>query len=168
LSLKLSRWELSLSLLLIVLTIILMFAYYNRWYSFSYLIGPFRAIHYIAFAGTLYIAISVPIIAYLKKHYPQKRNSLTRAHMFLNLISFLLISIHFAGQLGRPLNSYPDLGTGIALYIALILQVYTGLAYRFRENRLLKPMRNRFVHIGLALVFYIVIIIHILHGLNII
>lgn len=167
-TLKFSRRELLLALSLIIVTVILMFAYYNRWFSLSYFVGPLRAIHYLAIAGTLYIAISVPVIAFLKRYYPLKRDGLTRAHMFLNLICFLLISLHFAGQIGRPAEFYPDLGTGIALYIALILQVYTGLAYRFRENYLLKPMRNRSFHIGLALVFYIVIIVHVLHGFNII
>jgi hypothetical protein len=145
-----------------------MFAYYNRWFSLAYTIGPFRAIHYLAFAGTLYIAISVPIIAYLKRRYPQKREGLTRTHMFMNLFAFLLISLHFAGQIGRPPNFYPELGTGLALYIAMALQVFTGLAFRFNEKRPLKPVTNRFLHIGLALVFYIVIIIHVLHGIGII
>ena len=81
-------------------------------------------------------------------------------------MAFLLISLHFAGQVGRP--TLPEFGTGLALYIAMVLQVATGLAYRFNEKRFLKPMTNRFLHVGLALVFYIVIIIHILHGLNII
>lgn len=88
--------------------------------------------------------------------------------MFMNLISFLLISLHFAGQIGRPASFYPELGTGLALYIAMILQVLTGLFYRFGEKRFLKPMTNRFLHIGLALVFYIVIIVHVLHGLGVI
>jgi hypothetical protein len=145
-----------------------MFAYYNRWFSLAYTVGPFRAIHYLAFAGTLYIAFSVPIIAYLKRRYPQKHEGLTRTHMFMNLLAFLLISLHFAGQIGRPANFYPELGTGLALYIAMTLQVFTGLAFRFSEKRFLKPMTNRFLHIGLALVFYIVIIVHILHGLGII
>jgi len=160
--------ELVLALSLIIITIVLMVAYYNQWFSLSYFVGPLRAIHYLAIAGTLYIAVSVPIIAILKKSYPMKRDGLTRAHMFLNLLCFLLISLHFAGQLGRPAEFYPDLGTGLALYIALILQVYTGLAFRYREKYLLKPMRNRSFHIGLALVFYIVIIVHALHGFNVI
>lgn len=162
------RNELLVSVLIIIITIVLLFAYYNRWFSLAYTVGPFRAIHYLAFAGTLYVAISVPIIAYFKRRYPQKYETLTKTHMFMNLIAFLLISLHFAGQIGRPASSYPELGTGLALYIAMILQVLTGLFYRFNGKRFLKPMTNRFLHIGLALVFYIVIIIHILHGLSVI
>lgn len=145
-----------------------MFAYYNRWFSLAYTVGPFRAIHYLAFAGTLYIAFSVPIIAYLKRRRSQKYQALTRIHMFLNLVAFLLISLHFAGQLGRPADFYPELGTGLALYIAMVLQVFTGLAFRFNQKRFVKPMTTRFLHVGLALVFYIVIVTHILHGLGII
>ena len=145
-----------------------MFGYYNRWFSFAYRICPYRAIHYIAFAGTFYIAINVILIAFLKRRYPQKTNLLTKAHIFGNLASFLLISLHFAGQLGRPADFYPQLGTGLALYLVMALQVYTGLAFRFNEKRFLNPLTKRFVHTGLALAFYIVIIVHILHGLNII
>ncbi len=160
--------ELLLSVIIIIITVVLMFAYYNRWFSLAYTVGPFRAIHYFAFAGTLYIAISVPIIAYLKRRYPQKWESLTRTHMFLNLVAFLLISLHFAGQIGRPADFYPELGEGLALYIALALQVFTGVALRFKPKHLLKPTTNRFMHVGLAFVFYIVIITHVLHGLGVI
>ena len=165
---KQRRYELLLSAAIILITVILMVAYYNRWFSLAYPVGPFRAIHYLAFAGTLYIAISVPLIAYFKRRYPQKWGALTKTHMFMNLFAFLLISLHFAGQVGRPANFYPEFGTGLALYIAMVLQVATGLAFRFNEKRFLKPMTNRFLHVGLALLFYIVIIIHTLHGLNII
>lgn len=88
--------------------------------------------------------------------------------MFGNLAAFLLISLHFAGQVGRPATFYPEFGTGLALYIAMALQVYTGTAFRFGAKRYLKPMTTRFVHVGLALAFYIVIGIHILHGLGVI
>lgn len=145
-----------------------MYAYFNRWFSFSYFIGPLRAIHYIAIAGTLYVAVSVPLIALLKRRYPQKYVALTKAHVFMNLFCFLLISLHFAGQLGRPAEFYPELGTGLALYIAMVLQVLSGLIIRFSSRQSLKPLTSRSLHIGLALVFYIVIVIHFLHGFNII
>lgn len=165
---KQQRTELLLSIIIIIITAILMFAYYNRWFSLAYTVGPFRAIHYLAFAGTLYIAFSVPITAYLKRRRPQKYQTLTRIHMFMNLVAFLLISLHFAGQLGRPADFYPELGTGLALYIAMVLQVFTGLAFRLNQKRFVKPITTRFLHVGLALVFYIVIVTHILHGLGII
>ena len=159
------NWELGLSAIIVILTVVLMFAYYNRWFSFAATVGPFRIIHYIAWAGTLYIAFGVIVFSYLLHRNPQKYGSLLRLHTIGNLIAFLFISLHFAGQLGRPSNFYPQLGTGLALYIIMLLLVGTGLVLRFRR---LSPRRNRFVHTGLALAFYITIIVHILHGLNVI
>ncbi len=162
------HWELWLSAIIIILAVFLMFAYYNRWFSFADRIGPFRIIHYIAFAGTLYIAFMVILFAVLKRRYPNKYKVLLRTHTLGNLLAFLLISLHFAGQVGRPANFYPTLGTGLALYMAMVSLVSTGLAFRFRLFRRFSPGTNRFVHTGLAFSFYIIIFVHILHGLNII
>ncbi len=162
------NWELWLSVIAVLLTVFLMIAYYNRWFSFAARIGPFRIIHYVAFAGTLYIAFGVILFALLKRRNPNKYNMLLKVHALGNLFAFLLISLHFAGQVGRPANSYPDFGTGLALYIGMVALVVTGLALRFRLVRRFSPATNRFVHAGLAIAFYLIIVIHILHGLNII
>ena len=74
----------------------------------------------------------------------------------------------FCWQVGRPANFYPDFGTGLVLYIGMIALVGTGLALRFSFFRNLSPKTNRFAHTGLAIAFYIVVGVHILHGLNII
>jgi hypothetical protein len=145
-----------------------MYAYYNRWFSFAERIGPFRIVHYVVFAGTLYIAFGVILFAVLKRRSPLKNKVLLRAHVFGNLISVMLVSIHFAGQVGRPADFYPEFGTGLALYIALVLLTATGLALRFGAIPGLKRTTNRFVHASIAFSFYIVIIVHVLHGLGII
>ena len=145
-----------------------MIAYYNRWFSFSTRIGPFRLIHYLAFAGTLYIAFGVILFALLRRRNPNKYTMLVRVHAIGNLFAFLLISLHFSGQVGRPADSYPDFGTGLALYVGMVALVVTGLALRFRLFGNLNPATNRFVHAGLAIAFYLIIVIHILHGINII
>ena len=160
--------EFWLSAIIVILTVFLMFAYYNHWFSFAARVGPFRIIHYIAFAGTLYIAFGVILFTVLKRRYPRKYKVLLRIHTLGNVISFLLISLHFAGQLGRPADFYPILGTGLALYIAMVSLVLTGIAFRFKLFKSLTLARSRFLHTGLAFVFYMVIFIHILHGLNII
>jgi hypothetical protein len=156
------------SAIIIILTVFLMFAYYNHWFSFAARVGPFRIIHYIAFAGALYIAFGVILFAALKRRYPNKYKVLLRTHALGNIFAFLLISLHFAGQLGRPADFFPSLGEGLALYIAMVLLVGTGMAFRFRPFRSLTLARSRFLHTGLSFVFYTVIFIHILHGLNII
>lgn len=162
------NWELWLSAIIIALTVILMIAYFDRWFSFAARIGPFRIIHYIAFAGTLYIAFGVILFAIMRRRKPHQYELLLKTHTLGNLFAFLLISLHFAGQIGRPANFYPNFGTGLALYIAMIALVATGLALKFRLFSGFNIATNRFVHAGLALSFYLIIVIHILHGLNII
>jgi hypothetical protein len=162
------NWAFWVSIILVALTAFLMFAYYSRWFSFSARVGPFRIIHYVAFAGTLFIAFGVILFASLRRRIPSKYGLLLKIHVFGNLTSFLLVSLHFAGQLGRPADFYPQLGTGLALYVGMVLLVATGLVLRFRVFRSFSPATNRFVHAALALSFYIIIVVHILHGLNII
>jgi hypothetical protein len=162
------NWELWFAAIAIVLTVFLMFAYYNRWFSLAARMGPFREIHYISFIGTLYIAFGVILFSFLKHRSPKKYKLLLRVHGFGNLLAFLLISMHFAGQVGRPADFYPTFGTGLALYIGMVSLVGTGLCLRFSLIRRLSPATNRFVHAGLAFTFYIIIIVHVLHGLGII
>ena len=162
------NWELWLSAIVILLTVFLMIAYYNRWLSFADRIGPFRIIHYVAFVGTLYIAFGVILFSLLKRRNPNKYSVFLRMHALGNLFAFLLVSLHFAGQVGRPADFYPVFGTGLALYIGMVALVVSGLALKFRLIRSLSPATNRFVHAGLAFAFYLIIVVHILHGLNII
>lgn len=161
-------WERWVAAITIVLTAFLMIAYYNRWFSFAALFGPFRIIHYVAFAGTLYIAFGVILFAVFRRQKPEKYKMLLRLHGLGNLLAFLLISMHFAGQVGRPADFYPTFGTGLALYMGMVSLVVTGLTLRFRLFGSFSPATNRFVHAGLAFAFYIIIFVHILHGLHII
>ena len=93
---------------------------------------------------------------------------LFRFHIFGSLFFFVLISIHFAAQIDRPSFAFPDLGTGIAMYVAMALQVTTGFTQRFRfgfVNRI-NLKTNKFIHASLIMPFYIIIILHTLHGLG--
>lgn len=165
---KIRNWEFWVSIITLLLIVILMFAYYDHWFSFAARIGPFRVIHYVAFAGTLYIAFGVISFAALKRWKSNRYKILLKVHTLGNLFAFLLISIHFAGQVGRPANFYPVFGTGLALYIGMVALVVTGLALRFSLFRHFSSTSNHFIHAGLAIAFYLIIGIHILHGLNII
>jgi hypothetical protein len=162
------NWSLLASTVILILTVFLMFAYYSRMFSFAALFGPLRIIHYVAFAGTLYIAFGVVLFSYLKRKKPNNYKTLVGIHGLGNLVAFLLISLHFAGQVGRPASFYPTFGTGLALYITMVILVSTGMLLRFRFAQSFSAATNRFVHSGLAFAFYIIILIHILHGLNII
>ncbi len=151
---------------IIIVTILLIIADNVRLIHFGFFVGPFRVNHWFVWIGTLYIAVSVPIIAYLKRHRPKKYLTLFRVHVFGNLLAFLLVSLHFAGQISRPATAYPELGTGLALYIIMILLVATGFTHRFQLLPQIKSTTRRFIHIALSFSFYIIIGIHILHGLG--
>ena len=135
--------------------------------SFSFFVGPFRLNHWFVLIGTFYVILAVPVIAILKRLYPSRFRSLLRLHMFGNLFAFMLISVHFASQISRPAEHYPSLGTGLALYAALILLVGTGIFQRFNPTQKIKPQTYKFLHTGATVAFYLVIVIHILHGLGI-
>lgn len=152
---------------ILVSTIFLMIATIIHWLNIGFLVGPFRLNHWFVLIGTLYIAFAVPIIAILKRRNPNRIGTLFSLHVFGNLFAFLLISLHFGSQISRPAERYPDLGTGLVLYIAMILLVSTGFLQRFRLIPKIKPQTYRFVHTGSALVFYLIIVVHVLHGLGI-
>jgi hypothetical protein len=154
------------SLSIIVVVVFFLIADKIGWVHFGYFVGPFRLNHWFVWIGTLYVAFAVPIIALLKWRFPTRFMKLFRVHVFGNLLAFLLVSIHFAGQIDRPLAFYPELGTGLSLYIIMILLVASGFSLRFRLIPQLKSQTQRIVHVGLTSSFYIIIVIHILHGLN--
>ena len=154
------------ALSIIIIAFCLMVADNLGWISFGFFVGQFRANHWFVLLGTLYIAFAVPIIALSKRRYPSRFAILFRVHVFGNLLAFLLVSLHFAGQIGRPAAFYPQLGTGLALYIIMILLVATGFTHRFQLLSRIKSQTRKFVHVGPTFSFYIIVGIQILHGLG--
>jgi hypothetical protein len=152
--------------LILAVTVFLMIAQILHWVRLGFLVGPFRLTHWFGWTGTVYVALAVPTIALLKKRFPTRYQTLLRIHMFGNLLAFMLISLHFASQISRPATSYPELGTGLVLYIAMVLLVGTGILQSFHLPPKIKPQTYRFLHTGSALAFYLIIIVHILHGLG--
>jgi hypothetical protein len=49
----------------------------------------------------------------------------------------------------------------------MVLLVGTGFLQRFQLIPSIKPQSYRFIHVGSAVAFYLIIIVHILHGLAI-
>ena len=164
---KINDPEFWVALLVVVVTALLMVTTYLHWINISFLVGPLRFSHWLAIIGTIYIAIATPAFVILKRYNPQKYKGLLRYHIFGNLLFFSLISIHFASQLGRSAAFYPTLGTGLALYIALTLEVISGFAERFPVIKRINRKTNQFVHASLVMVFYLVIIFHVLITLGI-
>lgn len=122
------------------------------------------AVHWIGWIGALIIALITPIYPIIKRKYAQHLKKMMDIHVTTNLIGVLFVSIHFTHQVTRPVTAYPDLGTGLVLYIAMILlsisgmMMISGIASRFFKQ-------IRFLHPAYAITFYTVIIIHILQDL---
>jgi hypothetical protein len=154
------------SSILIVTTIILSIAAYLRWIQLNFFVGPLRFTHWLVWIGTLFVAVYSPAYYILKRRYPTRIQALLKTHVFGNLFSFMLVSIHFAQQIGRPPQFYPDLGTGVALYIVMLVLVASGFLHRFQILRTFNPHLNRFLHISVTMSFYIIILIHILQGIG--
>ncbi|MCW4009976.1 MAG: hypothetical protein NWF05_05085 [Candidatus Bathyarchaeota archaeon] len=133
----------------------------------TFLGATHSAVHWIGWAGTLYIAFVTPVYPIVKRRFPRHLKSTLALHIVGNLLAVLLVSIHFAHQVTRPSGFYPDLGTGIVLYAAMILLVATGLStYSIGATKHAKLLR--FLHASFALTFYTVIIVHILQGIYLI
>jgi hypothetical protein len=154
-----------IAITLIIVSIILAFSAYFRWINFGLVYGPYRVNHWLGWLGVAYIGVVTPAYRVMKKRDPKRIRSLLNIHCLGNLVAFMFISIHFAHQLGRPLQFYPNLGTGIVLYAGVLLNVFTGFLQKFR---ILKEEYKtwRFIHLGVTLSFYLTIIIHILHGVG--
>ncbi len=144
-----------------------MIATFQYWIDVSFFVGPLRFSHWLAIIGTSYIAIATPTFVVLKRYYPQKIEGLLRYHIYVNLLFFSLISIHFAVHLGRSLLFFPSLWTGLAIYITLTLEVISGFAERFPLIKQINHKINKFIHTSLVIVFFLVIIFHVLINLGI-
>ena len=160
--------EFWLATIVILITIALAIIVYLRFFNLNFFVGPYRLTHWFVWIGTFFIAIYSPIYYAVKRKYPGRIRSLLRVHVFGNLFSFMLITIHFAQQISRPAAFFPDLSTGLVLYIVMPILVATGYLHRFQVFKNMKPHTNRFLHVSLTLAFYITILVHVLQGINII
>lgn len=160
--------EFYLALTILLITAVLMAMTYFRWLPLNFRIGPFRFTHLLTLIGTFLIAILTPMFYILRRRYPQRNASLTSIHVFSNLFSFILVSIHFAQQMSRSVH--PEDNTGLATFILVFILVVTGFLHKFQlleKGRLYPPHRNRYLHVSLTTAFYIVVIIHTLHNFGV-
>ena len=122
------------------------------------------SVHWMGWIGSLYLAIATPVYPIIKRKYPRQLNTSLNVHVVGNLLGVLFVSIHFAQQVTRPASNYPDLGTGIVLYVAMILLwasgmvMVSGIGKRFSKQ-------IRFLHPAYAVTFYTVIVMHIIQDL---
>ncbi len=69
----------------------------------------------------------------------------------------MLISVHFWYELATVTR----IGIGMALYIALLALVVTGVLYRFNIMQSSKKYL-KYLHITMTTAFYLILIIHVL------
>ncbi len=156
------------AILIVGITIALMAGVYFRILHLHILYEEFYYHHWFSWIGTLYIAIAIPTYYILKRRFPNNFKMFLNIHVFGNLLAVMLVSIHFTQQISRPPQAYPSLGTGIVLYAAMIALVCTGFLLRFVKTKKFWGKGVRFIHTAVTLTFYLIIVVHILHGLEII
>jgi hypothetical protein len=155
-----------LAILLLILTDIFFIGTYLDWFDFGFVLGQYRLNHWLGWIGFVFILVHVPLFFTFKRKCFDKIKLFLAIHVLGNLVAFLLISIHFASQISRPAQFYPDLGTGLALYVFMIILVISGFLQRFG---LLNGLRKiwRFLHTSSVFALLVIILIHVLHGINI-
>jgi hypothetical protein len=159
-------------LLIVMVTIVVEALLFLRVYRLPFVQVTFLGathslIHWIGWGGTLYIFFAALVQPIVKLKAVSHLRSSLNLHMIGNLLGVLLISIHFAQQVTRPAANYPILSTGIVLYPTMVMLAATGIiTYSSIMARYAKSLR--FLHAAFAVTFYIVIIVHILHGVSMI
>ena len=159
--------EFWLSLLILLVTVLFSAVAYVLWYNLGFFVGSLFFVHWLGLAATAFIAVLVPVYYVLKRRRPQKLKTLLRLHVFGNLFSFLLVSIHFAQNTGRLSGFIPRLEDGFVLFLVLSIIVATGMLERFgARHKIVKYTKP--VHRYAVAVFYLVMAVHVLQSLIII
>lgn len=153
----------------LIVTIALAIGLYARVYSLRYTLGPFTLTHWLSWGGALFVALFTPVYFALR-HRGHRGEGLVYVHMIGNLTAFLLVTLHFTVMV-RGLD-LEGLSTGIVLFLAMALLVATGVNQRYHyfkgrsENTYLKPHVNRFLHVATTITFYLIIVVHVVRGLE--
>lgn len=155
-----------LTLVLLLINVIISIIAYIFWYRLTFFVGSYLFIHWIGLIATAFIAISIPIHYILKRKRPQNSKKILKLHTFGNLLAFLLISLHFAQNVGRLSMAVQRLGLGFALYLLLSLIVATGILERYQTSGKL-PRYTKVIHKYSVIFLYLVILVHVLEGFNI-
>ncbi len=156
-----------IALALLAVTAVLMLAILLDWISVSFFVGPIRFNHLLGWLGAFYIAVVTPFFYVLKRRHPSRFKLLRDFHVFGFLAAFMLVSVHFAGQMSRPPQAFPELGEGIALYVTVTTLVLSGFLHRFqllpvKPGKARAPHMNRSLHVSLTTAFYIIVTVHVL------
>ena len=159
-----TQFRLAVGLLLILIFVAV--GTYMRLWDLHFSIGLFFLHHWLSIIGGTCLLIFIVVYAYMKRYTAVNRGTILKVHVFGNLLAVIVISVHFAQQMGRPAEFAPDLGTGLATYLLLVVILVTGFMMRFG---LLTQKREswRLFHVGLSLSLFIVLVIHALKNFGI-
>lgn len=150
---------------ILLATLVLSLAVSYRRITLDVLLGTFPLHHWMSLTGASFIAVYIPVYHYLKSRYPEKMRSLLKIHMFGNLFSFMLLTLHFTHQTLVPVNVPPSAATGWPMYLAMVTLVITGVCRRFQLGSRYIPYW-KYLHLSLPVTFYLLIVIHVLRGLK--
>jgi uncharacterized membrane protein YidH (DUF202 family) len=153
-------------LIVVVEAVIFLRVYRFPFISYTFLGATYSLTHWFGWIGTIYIFIASPAMPIIKRLAPKYYRTMLGIHMIGNLVAVLFVSIHFAQQLTRSSTAFPDLGTGIILYAVMIMLVSTGIVRYYGVRKYIKQVN--FLHASFAVLFYVVIIVHILQGISVI
>jgi hypothetical protein len=124
-------------------------------------LGPYPLNHWIGWLSLGFIAVFIPIFIILKKRSPRIFQRLMRMHEVSLLSAFILVSLHIGWQIKMVFP--PELGTGIAAYVCLFVLVVTGIMQR--NLIFVKCMTAlRFVHLSMAVNFFLIIVFHVIRA----
>src|SRR4030066_1317093 len=84
---RLRTFSFWLALLIVGVTIVLMVAVYFRVLQLHFEVGGELLHHWLSWIGVSFIALFTPAYYVLKRRYPQRYQTLLKAHVFGNLIS---------------------------------------------------------------------------------
>lgn len=134
---------------------------YLRLLPLGYKLGPYWLNHWAGWLSMGFIIIYAPLFIILKKRGPKSYGKLMKVHQIGFLAAFILVSLHIGSQIRRVFP--PELGTGIALYVCLLILVVTGIMQR---NRILTHRMStlRFLHVSTVISFFLIIVFHVIRA----
>ena len=140
--------------------VLAVFSYLNL-IPLGYKLGPYWLNHWIGWLSFGFIIIYAPIFIVLKRRNTKIYGKLIRVHEFGFIIAFMLVSLHIGSQIRRVFP--PELGTGIAAYVCLLVLVVTGIMQR-NQMLTVRLATLRFVHLSMVVSFFLVIVFHIIRA----
>ena len=128
----------------------------------GYMLASYKLNHWAAWLAMAFIVIYVPVFIVQKKRAPERYHLLLRIHEIGFIAAFITVSLHVGLQIREVFP--PEIGTGVALYVVLLVLVVTGIIQRYQ----ILPARAssvRFVHLSMVDSFFLIIVFHVLRAL---